>query len=383
MKGLNASLTVVVFAILIVSITSNQLYAENEHNDYYVIEYGGSLIVNIYGEEAINAYINVSDFCDIIPSQLLLVVNFAITFEVEYVENSEIIVKSINTTINQASISHQCLYEYVYSLTNHSAYDTGLSYIPIEISINRKGLFLQAFSKAGDVIGVTRFDYDVVHVSYVIGFEEILSSRYIRKDLYYEPLTNIPVHYSYVIMERDTRGFVQIVYYVTLYNQPELFRNIVRKVYEVKYAEKDTNKTSTLIILYYSPDKSVEPSLLPENRNISIAFPTPTRCFIQIGTIKGGLNSNIEFVSYNTTSGVIYLSRDSSLCSEIHISLQYLEMQDVHIEEEKEYPEKGLPPKIPSPTIADMISGVIAFTLLLFVVYILVGLVSRRLVRVE
>ncbi|MEM4718082.1 MAG: hypothetical protein QXE81_04920 [Desulfurococcaceae archaeon] len=376
-------ISIIVVIMIAVSMANSHVYAENEYNNTYVIEYGGSFILNLYGEEVIKSYIDVINFCNITLNQVLLAVNFFITLRVEFVEYYGIITRHVNISIHQVSLSHQCLYDYVYTLSNNSITNASLRYIPIELGISENELFLKIVNITGDMIGVTRFNYDVVHISYVSGFEDTLVSRYVRKDLYYEPLSNIPVHYSYVAMERNINGYVQIVYYVSLSNEPELFRNIVRKVYEVRYLEKDINKTSTLIILYYSPNKHIEPLYSFMDRNISIVFSEPTRCFVQIGAIKGSLDSNIEFTSYNTTTGTIYLSKESSLCSEIYISLQHLEMQDVFIEEEKEYPEKGLPPKIPSPTLADLVSAMITLALLLLVAYIIVNFISRRLIKVD
>lgn len=376
---------ILLIIIMVGFLPQNSLNGDREQVMSKSVEliYRGALFLDISGEDKVKEYINesiasceapvdhvsITLYFDVYVTALFDLIGASVT-----VENTSIKIEDLRITPNCAHIALNYLVNNFNSRSNSGR-------IPLELTIINDSLVLLEPSFPGEVVGVVRFNYDLVYVVGVYSYEDAVTVKYARYDLYYEPLTNIPAHFSVSRVEKSIKGSLNYILYVTLFNDPTVFKNIHRKVFEIKYLESGENKTATLIVLYYPLNDSAvltEPSITLNQDNISLFFNESALCFIQLGVVSGNVTSNLQMNSYNTTNGVIYFSVKPDICKSVNIVMSTSVSSDV--KEQKDYPEKGLPPSLPVETMGDVIVAITVFVPLFILVYWLFKIIVNRIV---
>jgi len=111
--------------------------------------------------------------------------------------------------------------------------------IPILLEVENGTLVLTPPVNIGEVIGISRFNYDVIHKTMINTNEAAYEYTYERIDVYYEPLTNIVVHYVKTTFKRTSKGIVTSYGYVTLNKELNAFNELNRSVYEVRIMNEE------------------------------------------------------------------------------------------------------------------------------------------------
>lgn len=350
-----------------------------------LLRYEGSLMINMWGEKLIKEYFDTEAYCETPVGYVSMFVRYSIISDVVYDPGAGIYVNSLNFTITQVTVTPDCLMEYLTELgVNETSYIYyNISDFYIDVSIERGNITLRPSRRTGVVVGIVRFDYDTIHVIDIDSYESVSLYRYSRYDLYYEPLTGIPVHYDKTYTELSNKGSIYTVQYATLLGKVELFRDIGRKVYEVVYDENRVNKSATLIILYHRQDERFEPLVKVINSSVFVSFDQPTPCFVQFGPMREQVVGNIGLAYYNVTNGHVYFTPIVSRCSLLNLTIKTQVNYNVHVHEVMDFPEKGVPPNIPDPTISDFASSLVMISLVTPWIYLLIRIIADRLVKLS
>lgn len=345
--------------------------------------YRGVMTLDITGEDKIREYINVMNTSCSIPIDYVSITIYFKTDLIIDLNSPEIGIrlKNASVLIEDYRVIPSCINLAVNSLINNTHVRNSQGYIPIKLTIENNTLVLLEPSVSGKVIGVVRFNYDVIYMVDVYSYEDAVTVQYARYDLYYEPITGIPVHLSIVKAETSTGGSMRYILYVTLFNDPHIFKNIRRKVFDIEYSELNKNKTATLIVIYYPINTSgsfVEPIVSLNNNSITLVFKEDAICFIQLGVLTGDIASTIQMNKYNTTEGVVYYSIKPGVCRSIYITISSPAPNT--IKEQRDYPEKGLPPSFPPETLGDVIVAVTVFVPMFILIYWLFKALINRMI---
>ncbi|MEM0225030.1 MAG: hypothetical protein QXS24_04295 [Desulfurococcaceae archaeon] len=345
--------------------------------------YRGVMTLDITGGGKIREYIDLANTsCSTPIDYVSITIYFKIDMTVDF-NAFEISIRLKNTSviIEDYRVTPSCINLAINSLLNNTHVRNNLGRVPIELTIENNSLVLLEPSISGKVVGIVRFNYDVIYAVDVYSYEDAVTLQYIRYDLYYEPITNIPVHLSIVRAETSTSGSLRYILYVTLFNDPCIFRNIHRKVFDIEYTEFNKNKTATLIVIYYPLNNSgllPEPTVNSNTDNIALVFKEDTVCFIQLGVLLGNVTSTIQMNRYNTTDGFVYYSAKPEICRIINITIS--SPTPSVIREQKDYPEKGLPPSFPPETIGDVIVAITVFVPMFILIYWLFKSIINRII---
>lgn len=348
----------------------------------HLLNYEGVLMINIVGEDYVREYFNVQEHCNIPIDSISITIRYSVLVNIELDQKGDLLIRDINLSSIQIPLSHSCIDDQLQRNIQHMQRfirDPGDFYIILEL--DKDGFNLERVNRTGEIIGVLRFDYDVVHLMRVVGYETSTSYQYDRYILYYEPLTGIPVHVDNVRVELGAKGSVHIVHYVTLSGRYELFKGITRKIYEIVHSDQGINRTAILLLLYHRGEETIEPIVKTQRDEIFIEFNQPTRCFVQLGPISRAINSSIMMISYNVSNNLVYLTPSSILCDRLNISLSSSSDAEIHVKEAESFIERGVPLSIPSPMLSDAISIVALFIILISWFYFIVREIVSRLIK--
>jgi hypothetical protein len=221
--------------------------------------YRGALFLDIFGYDKVKEYINESiASCETPVDHVSITLYFDIYITALFNPvGASLTVEDTSIKIEDLRVTPNCAHIAINHLVSNFSSRSNSGHIPLELAIINDSLVLLEPSFSGEVVGIVRFNYDLMYVVGVYSYEDAVTVKYARYDLYYEPLTNIPVHFSVSRVEKSIKGSLQHILYVTLFDDPTVFKNIHRKVFEIKYSESGENKTATLIVLYYPLNDSV------------------------------------------------------------------------------------------------------------------------------
>lgn len=305
----------------------------------------------------LNAYLEVENY-----SLLVLIKSITITPSNDITEQLKLRINSINGT--EVTICTTC---------RSKILGEQVEALPLLLSIEKGTPVLKRIPERGVLIALTRLDIDLAVSRVEVRVEEIDFTNYTRKDLYYEPLTGIPVHYSEVLIYRSIYEYKSYTYmaYVTLLDYSRHFKNYInRRVADIIISNNSTTTPLTLLILYPIGFNLIDVNTI--DHDVIVVFNTSTRCFIQLGPLSPQLNITVNgamFKYYRTLEGLVAYTPTTMWCSLINISLP----APLEESKEQEFPEKGLPPQVAKPTITD-----IAFSLSLVFLMLLVSYIAIR-----
>ena len=314
----------------------------------------------VFVNVTLNVYLEVENY-----SLMVLLKSTTITPTNNITEQLKLRISSINET------------QAVACITCHSkVLGEQIQALPLLLSIEKGSPVLKRILERGALIALTRLDIDLAVSRVEIRVEENGFTNYTRKDLYYEPLTGIPVHYSEVLIYRSMYEYKSYTYmaYITLLDYSKHFKNYVnRRVADITISSNSTNTLLTLLILYPVNFNLTDVSTI--DHSVIVTFSTPTRCFIQMGPISPQLNVTVSgtvFEYYRTLEELVAYTPISTWCSLINISFP----APLEESEKQEFPEKGIPPQAAKPTTTDIAISLSLVFLMLLVSYTII----RRLV---
>jgi hypothetical protein len=348
------------------------------------LKYKGEFTLDIYNPEAIEEYIDIENSTCTPPIDSLFI---SIYYDTEVYVNNTNTSSSIRVLFKIESITTrpQCVKNSL-GFTDSQVIELEVNKLdgaPIMITIENKTIKPINPTITGDVVGIVRLEYDVMHRVRVETIEDAYRYYYSRVDAYYEPFTNTLVHFTETTTNRTARGIIYRYVYLTLEKSGEKpLKTVNRKVYNLLVTEKGVSKTATLVVLYEgseSINSNNTPNALTYNNGIIIEFPENTTCFIIIGVLKSSLNSNVELSSYETEGGRVYYTPRPTMCRVININLT--ESQVMSVEEEKKYPEKNLPPYNPVWTSSDFVVAILVFSHIILDLFLMSIIISRKLVK--
>jgi len=319
----------------------------------------------VFVNVTLNVYLEVENY-----SLLVLLRSVTITPINDITEQLKLRISSINGT--QAVVCTTC----------HSRVLGGqIQALPLLLSIEKGMPVLRSVLERGVLIALTRLDIDLAVIRVEIRVEENGFTNYTRKDLYYEPLTGIPVHYSEVLIYRSIYEYKSYTYmaYITLLDYSKHFKSYVdRLVADVTISSNSTTIPLTLLILYPIGFNLTDVSTV--EHSVIVVFNTSTRCFIQLGPISPQLNvtvSGATFEYYRTLEGLVAYTPTSTWCLLINISFP----APLEKSGEQVFPEKGIPPQIAKPTTIDIALSLSLVFLMLLISYIIIRRVVDYLVK--
>jgi hypothetical protein len=348
------------------------------------LKYKGEFTLDINNPEAIEEYIDIENSTCTPPIDSLFI---SIYYDTEVYVNNTNTSSSIRVlfTINSVTTSPQCVRNSL-GFTDSPVIELEVNKLddaPIMITIENKTIKPINPTITGDVVGIVRLEYDVIHRVRVETIEDAYRYYYSRVDAYYEPFTNTLVHFTETTTNRTARGIIYRYVYLTLEKSGENpLKAVNRKVYNLLVTEKGVNKTATLVVLYEgseSINSNNTPTALTYNNGIIIEFPENTTCFILIGVLKSSLNSNVVLSYYETEGGRVYYTPRPTVCRVISMNLT--ESQVMSVEEEKKYPEKNLPPYNLVWTPSDLVVAILVFSQIILDMLLVSIIITRKLVK--
>jgi hypothetical protein len=294
--------------------------------------------------------------------------------------------------------SSTCIAELVKNLILNITELRGAGTPPLLLVIERGKAKLGHLDWSGVVVGITRYGVDVVQIKDEYSHSSITQGSVIRsKDLYYEPITRVPFHYTEVLVNSTAAGEYTYVAYITLSRRnldyASTFKNLLKRMaLEVAINTSTTGSQfdiyrTTLIVIYAEPPSSnISVSFKNSSDTIRIEFSENTLCFLEIGPVREGLiNVSVEVSQYEvigiTGREVVYYTPRSVECREIVISLKG---GLIAWEKEAEYPEKLPPPlQITGGSLSD-IAVVLATLVMIFgALYKLTGFITKKLIKLS
>jgi hypothetical protein len=348
------------------------------------LKYKGEFALDINNPEAIEEYIDIENSTCTLPLSSVFI---SIYYDTEvYVNNTNgSLITSVLFTIKSVTTSPQCVKNSL-GFADSQVIELEVNKLdgaPIMITIENKTIKPINPTITGDVVGIVRFEYDVIHRVKVETIEDAYRYYYSRVDAYYEPFTNTLVHFTETTTNRTARGIIYRYAYLTLEKSGENpLKAVNRKVFNLLVTEKGVNKTATLVVLYEGPESinsNNTPTALTYNDSIIIEFPENTTCFILIGVLKSGLNSNVVLSYYETEGGRVYYTPRPTMCRVINMNLT--ESQVMSVEEEEKYPEKNLPPYNSAWTSSDLVVATLVFSQVILDILLLSIIITRKLVK--
>lgn len=348
-----------------------------------LLTYEGVLLISIWGERLVEEYLNASEYCNTRLTWTLLIIRYIVKVEVSYDRHGVISVENVSLANTEVSSSHACIAEQVkHLLEGLSELVESRGSFNIILTFNRSHIRLEEASRNGEVVGVLRFDLDVVQIMRVEGDDISELNKYnTRYTLYYEPLTGIPLHVVNTYVESFIDGSVSIVNSISLISGRGFFKHISRRVYEIVSSGRDVNRTAPLILIYFSGEESIEPVVKAEGDTISIRFTQPTRCFIQFEPVGRVVYANVPLVNYSVSNRHIYFTSTSTPCNLLTLSFDLPQDAELYIKEVEEFIERGMPPRIPNPSLPDVVSILAIFGVILSWFYLVVREVVYRLIK--
>lgn len=371
--------------LLLITVTSLFTMTHGYGIEYTEVEvvYRGRLMLSIIGREYVDKYdLNLVEYCIEPVDRLSFTIQYTITTNIYYYPHTATFTAISNTTFKplEVYVDKPCILNLVYRLLNET---TILEHgdIPLELVLHENRMVLKPVNRGGEVMGFLRLDIDQVHVTSFMRYENTTTYMYERRDLLYEPITGIPLYYMKSYSEITSRGQITYVNYVYVENEITLFKNIDRRVFEIKYIDprEEIEKSTTLIVIYYVNRSRGWPSSLfsisNQNNTITIEFSNETPCFIGIGTLDYEITSNIDMSSYRAMNGRVYYSSGKTLCKVINISIITSRVED--LVEQRDFPDKGLPPQALIESTSDLLVGSLAVSSILVISYVIIDRLSR------
>lgn len=379
----NASVLVafVLTSLLVMSASGEYAYPQRI---ILQVTYAGTLMLDVTGSSYVNyVFGDLSSYCDEVVNMVSLSVKYKLNITLELVLGTSLMnILEVRMLAGSLDVSPECVKEKVnYTLLNFTV--SGYDDLPLLPELQNGTITLRELNRVGDVVGIVRLDVDLVHISNTVVKEDISISKYTRYDLYYEPLTNLPLYYVVMSAESLSNGRVIYVSYNVLDSDIELFKNIKRKVFEVEVSGPRGNSTATLILIYLFESRENQTNaalhILFENNTIKVLFEKPSLCFMQLGVLWEGVKSNMPLQVYTVPGGLIYYTPRALECREIQVLIPAEEVTE--LKEQVDFPEKGLPPRIPLETPGDFLVSVLVIVSIITAIYWLSSKISDRLVE--
>jgi len=384
MKFKQIMLIAVITMLLTSSIqTSGMVYFKQEETWRY-IRYEGVLHMDITGEEIVRDYLEIFnatclDKINSISISLYysLEVNIRDVEDYEYIETTAVV---DNVVVNPLCLQNSFLNN---TKLKRSEVIRDRWDIPILLEVENGTLVLTPPVNIGEVIGISRFNYDVIHKTMINTNEAAYEYTYERIDVYYEPLTNIVVHYVKTTFKRTSKGIVTSYGYVTLNKELNAFNELNRSVYEVRINERGVNKSLTMIVIYLNPNDAnttIKPVVSRQDNNtFSIEFPVKTMCFIQMGVVTTDVIGTTELAYYTLPGGKAYYTPKPINCENIYV--KFVEAQIIEIREEEAFPEKNIPPFQPRETWGDLLTAVLINSSIFIYIYLISKYIASRIIN--
>ncbi|MEM1611822.1 MAG: hypothetical protein QXH02_00525 [Desulfurococcaceae archaeon] len=377
---------IVLLALLVLSSAFPIPVASNQASFTIQAVYAGTLMLDLSGPLYVSWFLgDLSAYCDGEVDSVSLSVRYDLNITFELVPGEGITsILGVNLLVESLQVTPECVREKVNSAFSGFTVSENND-IPLQPELWNSTLTLKAPRKTGVIVGVVRLDVDLIHVSNLTTEEGISTSEYTRYDLYYEPLTGLPVHYVVTRVKSSINGRIIYVSYTLLDSDLEVFRSIRRKVFEIAVSSPNGNSTVTLILLYLPEDHGgqadLDPYIVSENNTIKVSFATPQLCFMQLGVLLEEVSANVPLQAYTIPGGVIYYTPKTLKCSSIQVFIPVKHVAG--LKEQVDFPEKGLPPQMPLEAPSDLLVSVPIVALILVAVYQLSVRISDRLVKGE
>lgn len=365
-------------AVLVLTALSINVLSQQQVPDRFPIEitYTGRLIISINGEDYVNNTItNVVEYCDEIVYQISINALYKVRVQATYLPLfSTIMLENTTMELESLQVSPDCALELVASLLNNTAVFSQYD-VPLVIDINNNTSTLKPVRRDGEIVGFLRLDIDLVHITRLTRSENASSYTYRSYDLHYEPITNVPFYYIEVYLETSLKGQISYFTYIYLEKERGLSENIIRKVYEVELFDPETeaSKRTTLIVIYFADktddqrEELLNITTIFENNILTVRFKEKTPCFIQLGVLKEEINATIPMSSYITINGRVHYTPRPIMCELINITINLGQLE--RLLEQKDFPEKGLPPQIPNETTGDFVVATVVVIPIILISY--------------
>lgn len=376
----------VLMVLLVALANSTTLLSETSSQEYTVfLTYSGTLVLDVQGEDKVNTVLGgVRDHCGVRVDSIVINARYKLNMTLEFSpRNGSLLVLDVNLTVESLWGYPACAVEYAKSVLSNLVVRTHTD-VPLFPDMTSSGVtVLQPPSRKGEVIGITRLDVDVVHLSNLSSTENEERKIYTRYDLYYEPLTSIPVYYVVTHTEFTPTSRVMLIFYTVLENEADIFKSIKRSVLEVQFRGPKANGTVTVILLYLLPsnlensEAEKTPLIVTSTNSFLVYFEEPTLCFVQLGVVQTVVSSNIPLKAYIVPEGLVYYTPRALECNEVKISIPVEKV--VNAVEQREFPEKGLPPQLPPATLEDFVISALVILPIIALIYWISRTISRRL----
>ncbi|MEM4769501.1 MAG: hypothetical protein QW205_01460 [Desulfurococcaceae archaeon] len=392
------TLTLVTFALLAHTLVIEALTTSDDLVLPLHLKYSGLLVLSTSGNYVSEVFGDLAEWCETSPGEAHIILKYTVELHVEF--NARIGFTNINAVkfdFNSTEVlisSPFCLAEATRNILQGVS-TVNASFFSLVLRLKRGAGELEPINESGVVVAVTRYGgIDIVQVKDEFTVYSTIHGVFsYSRNLYYEPLSRIPIHYTEVNDMRDEKGTLLSILYVTLdipnLNYADLFNNIItRRTFDIFITAVDNRQVTykaTLIISYVeSSADRVNIAVSVVNNTIIIAADPPTRCFIVLGLLRDNVvNTSLELNYYIVKSalgdGFVYYTSSPQLCNNEWIQLPSIVVEQRY---QVEVPEKLPPPSKPiEKGLVDYAVGGFTLVLTLILAYYLCKHLVRRILR--
>lgn len=391
---------VLVLSILVVSCFYSISLGESTESEFITVtlRYIGELSLRATGRSVREVFGVVADRCNLTESEVHISIRYVLLTEILFkpgVGSKTMNVSLEHDNIEVLSNSH-CLVEVVSrELKNWmTPIPSELNDIPLVMNLRGGVIELNRVKREGVVVGITRYGgIDIVQVKNDFVFNSVTSGSIIYgMDLYFEPVSKIPVHYVEVVSTRSNEGSLSFTIFVTIYepnlDYSELFKDVIgRRAFEILVNATTTNTFATYktyLAIIYAKEQGVNPDISIQvlDKTIQIVIEPQTTCLIVLGPLRDPIENSSVFMDYYTTRTVlglqyIYYTPEPIKCRNISIQMPALITRQ---DNETSHPEV-LPPPRYSPTIEanGYVVVVITMSVTMLLLYLFSWYVAKRI----
>lgn len=362
------------------------------------LRYVGELSLRATGRVVRDVLGDIADQCNITTNEVHISIRYVLIAEVLFKPGFSIRVSNITLDRETFEVlsNNQCFAEIMVKTlkTWEPSMPGVLADVPLVLNLRRGAIELNYVKREGAVVGITRYGgIDIVQVKNDFIFNSLTSGNVVYgMDLYYEPISKIPVHYVEVLSTRLNENSLTSTIFVTLHepnlDYSELFAGLIgRRVFEILVNTTDSNTFTTYktyLAIIYARDQGIDPSISVEivNNTVHVTVSPLSTCLIVLGPLRDPVENSTIYLDYYTTRAItglqyVYYTSEPIKCGEISVRLR---ASSAEYYNETSHPEV-LPPPRSSIYVDTGGYVVVAFTMgvTMLILYVLCGYAAKRL----